>query len=256
MTRIFATSDLHTDYKDNFRWLETLSDTDYRDDALIVAGDISDRLEVIRDTFLLLRAKFRHLLFTPGNHELWVRGAEYDSSEKLRLILKLCDELEVSTTPQCFEDLWVVPLFSWYDGASDPELKGWADFHLCKWPADAAPLAGYFLRMNEPNLKSYNAPVITFSHFIPRADLFPPKQYMRFSWLPHVSLCAALDSQIRKLESRLHVCGHTHTTIDKVIDGVRYVQNPVRYPKERRTESFPVKLIWTAGRSPASHPAA
>src|ERR1043165_7756734 len=107
MTRIFATSDLHTDYKDNFRWLSELSDTDYRDDALIVAGDISDRLEVIRDTLLLLRAKFRHALFTPGNHELWVRGAEYDSIEKLRLILKLCDELEVSTTPQRFEGVWV-----------------------------------------------------------------------------------------------------------------------------------------------------
>jgi hypothetical protein len=244
--RLFATSDLHTDYKDNLRWLETLSDSDYRDDALIVAGDISDRLEVIRDTLLLLRSKFRHVLYTPGNHELWVRGVEYDSIEKLQLILKLCDELEVSTTPQHFEDLWVVPLFSWYDGASDPEMKSWADFHLCKWPAAAAPLADYFLRMNKPNLKSYNAPVITFSHFIPRADLLPPQQYMRFSWLPHVSICAALDGQIRKLESRVHVCGHTHTTIDKVIEGVRYVQNPVRYPKERRTESVPVKLIWNA----------
>ena len=53
--RVFATSDLHTDYKENFRWLAELSDTEYRDDALIVAGDISDRLEVIRETLLLLR---------------------------------------------------------------------------------------------------------------------------------------------------------------------------------------------------------
>jgi len=46
--RLFATSDLHTDYKDNFRWLAGISDRDYRDDALIVAGDISDRLPIIR----------------------------------------------------------------------------------------------------------------------------------------------------------------------------------------------------------------
>ena len=33
--RLFATSDLHTDYVENFRWLKELSDTAYRDDALI-----------------------------------------------------------------------------------------------------------------------------------------------------------------------------------------------------------------------------
>jgi 3',5'-cyclic AMP phosphodiesterase CpdA len=72
--RLFATSDLHSDYKENFNWLTELSDTAYRDDALIVAGDVSDRLDIIRETLLLLRAKFRHVLFTPGNHELWVRN--------------------------------------------------------------------------------------------------------------------------------------------------------------------------------------
>ena len=243
--RVFATSDLHTDYKENFLWLRQLSDTAYRDDALIVAGDISDRLDVIRETLLLLRSKFRHILFTPGNHELWVRGGNADSIAKFQLILQLCSELRVSTTPVRLNDLWIVPLFSWYDGLyDDPEMKAWADFHLCKWPDNAQPLPDYFLRLNEPHLKSYDAPVITFSHFIPRADLLPPKEYLRISWLPHVSICQALDDQIRRLESRVHVCGHTHTTFDRVIDGVRYVQNAVRYPKERRADDVPIKLIW------------
>jgi hypothetical protein len=242
--RVFATSDLHTDYKENFRWLAELSDRAYRDDALIVAGDVSDRLEVIRETLLLLRSKFRHLLFTPGNHELWVRNVEFDSIEKLRQILELCDELGVVTKPLHLDDLWIVPLFSWYDGEYDPEMQAWADFHFCKWPDEAPPLPDYFLRLNEPHLKSYEGHVITFSHFIPRAELLPPKEYMRFSWLPHVSICKALDAQIRRLASRVHVCGHTHTTFDTVIDDVRYVQNAVRYPKERRSESFPIKLIF------------
>jgi hypothetical protein len=144
----------------------------------------------------------------------------------------------------------VVPLFSWYDGVfhSDEEeraaRKSWVDFHVCKWPDDAAPLPDYFLRMNEPHLKTYDAPVVTFSHFIPRSDLFPPKQYLRFSWLESISLCAALDSQIRMLKSRTHVCGHTHTTIDRVIEGVRYIQNAVRYPRERTATSIPIKQIW------------
>ena len=248
--RLFATSDLHTDYRENFRWLAEISDTDYRDDALIVAGDISDRLEIIRATLELLRGKFRHLLFTPGNHELWVRGAEYDSLAKLQHVLALCAELGVRTSPVRFDDFWVVPLFSWYDGVFDPELKSertarqaWADFHFCKWPANIGSLPDYFLRLNEPHLKTYDAPVVTFSHFIPRAELLPPSEYLRINWLGSVSVCAALDNQIRKLESVVHVCGHTHTRVDTVIDGVHYIQNAVRYPKERTGRSAQIKLI-------------
>lgn len=242
--RVFATSDLHTDYKENFRWLEDLSNTAYRADALIVAGDISDRPEIIRETLLLLQSKFRYVIFTPGNHELWVRNAALDSLEKLQQILHLCAEIGVFTKPLQLDDLWIVPLFSWYDGVYDPEMKAWADFHLCKWPDTGQPLPDFFLRLNEPHLKSYKQPVITFSHFIPRAELLPPKEYLRITWLANVSICAALDDQIRQLESRVHVCGHTHTSFDRVIDDVRYVQNAVRYPKERRPESFPIKLIW------------
>jgi len=244
--RLFATSDLHTDYKENFRWLQELSDTEYRDDVLIVAGDVSDRLEITRETLLLLRSKFRQLLFTPGNHELWVRGQDINSIEKFQLILDLCDELEIATKPIHLENLWVVPLFSWYDGVFEPEMRAWADFSFCKWPEDTAPLSDYFLRLNEPHLKSYDAPVISFSHFIPRHDLLPPKEYLRISWLGNVSVCAALDSQIRRLSSNVHICGHTHTFFDRVIDEVRYVQNPIKYPKERRTPSLPIKLIWAS----------
>jgi calcineurin-like phosphoesterase family protein len=243
--RLFATSDLHTDYKENFRWLQEISDSDYRDDALVVAGDISDRLEIIRDTLQLLRSKFRYLLYTPGNHELWVRGVEYDSIDKLQRVLQLCANLNVLTSPVRFDDFWVVPLFSWYDGVFDPARPGWADFHFCKWPDDTSSLPDYFLSLNEPHLKTYDAPVITFSHFLPREDLLPPKEYLRIDWLGSVSVCAALDSQIRQLGSILHVCGHTHTRVDREIDGVRYVQNAVRYPKERNAESAPIKLIRT-----------
>ncbi|HEX5602004.1 MAG TPA: metallophosphoesterase [Pyrinomonadaceae bacterium] len=242
--RVFATSDLHTDYKENFLWLTELSDTAYRDDSLIVAGDVSDRLEIIRETLLLLRSKFRHVLFTPGNHELWIRNSELNSIEKFHQVLKLCDNIGVITTPLRLDDLWIIPLFSWYDGVYDSEMKPWVDFHLCKWPDNIQSLPDYFLSLNEPHLRSYDAQVITFSHFIPRAELLPPPEYMRFSWLPDVSICAALDAQIRQLNSTVHICGHTHTTIDTVIDGVRYIQNAVRYPKERLFESFPVKLIW------------
>ena len=159
------------------------------------------------------------------------------------------------TKPLRLDDLWVVPLFSWYDGVFRTRdgrrridaRQGGPIFTSANGPTDAAPLSDYFLRLNEPHLKTYDAPVITFSHFIPRSDLLPPKEYLRISWLGNVSVCAALDTQIRQLNSSVHICGHTHTTFDRVIDDVRYVQNAVRYPRERRTPSFPIKLITAKG---------
>jgi len=250
--RVFATSDLHTDYKENLLWLQELSDNAYRGDALIVAGDISDRLEVIRETLQLLRARFRHVFFTPGNHELWVRGADINSLEKFQRVIELCDELDIVTRPLRLSDLWIVPLFSWYDSVFAPDMteeeaaarRSWADFHFCKWPAEITSLPAHFLRLNEPHIRTYDAPVITFSHFLPRPDLLPPREYLRIAWLPNVSICAALDNQIRALRSTIHVCGHTHISFDRGIDDVRYVQNAVRYPKERKAGSFPIKMIW------------
>lgn len=252
--RLFAASDLHTDYKENLTWLGTLSDTAYRNDALIVAGDISDRLPIIRETLALLRSKFRYVFFTPGNHELWIRGQskESNSIEKLEHILEVCKTLRVTTTPLKLKDFWVVPLFSWYDGTFPPEMdeereyaeRAWADFHFCKWPEHIKSLPEYFLRLNEPRIKNYDAPVITFSHFLPRADLLPPKEYLKISWLENVSVCEALDAQIRALSARVHVCGHTHTHVNHMIDGVKYIQHALRYPKERYRPRFPIKIIW------------
>ena len=56
----------------------SLSDADYKEDVLIVAGDIADDTEVVRKTLVLLLSKWAHVFFTPGNHELWVRRGEAD----------------------------------------------------------------------------------------------------------------------------------------------------------------------------------
>ena len=37
--RVFAISDLHIDYKENHRWVQRLSNCDFTDDVVIVAGE-------------------------------------------------------------------------------------------------------------------------------------------------------------------------------------------------------------------------
>ena len=59
-----------------------------------------------------------------------------------------------------------------------------------------------------------------------------------------MAVCAPLDEQIRRLGSAVHVFGHSHINRDLRIDGVRYVQHALRYPKERGRQTELVKLVW------------
>ncbi len=43
-----------------------------------------------------------------------------------------------------------------------------------------------------------------------------------------------LESQLRAAGSGVHIFGHTHIPWDETIEGVRYVQNPLAYPHERK----------------------
>jgi predicted phosphodiesterase len=249
--RVFAISDLHTDFRENRLVVEQLPDDIFKEDALIVAGDVADGLEIIEETLARLRSKFRQVCYVPGNHELWVRDGAYDSMEKLRRILETCRRIDVETNPVKLDGLWVVPLFSWYEpefGGNDDrdleELEGWADFYFCKWPAGISDVCRHFLDMNEANIRRYDGPTISFSHFLPRRDLLPSRENLRFKNLPKVSGCARLDEQIRELASLTHVFGHSHIYTDRVIDGVRYVNNALLYPRERTAARFPLKLIW------------
>jgi predicted phosphodiesterase len=248
--RIFAISDLHTDFRENMQLVEGLSDATYQRDVLIAAGDISDKLDTMKATLALLRAKFRDVFYVPGNHELWVRREPQTSVDKFFSVLALCETLAIQTHPAKVDAVWIVPLFSWYepqfdvdDSADQDSLGGWADFYLCKWPTAVGPVCDFFLTMNKPRLLAYDGPVISFSHFLPRRDLLPGVERLRFKGLPKVSGCAGLDRQIRSLKARIHVFGHSHISCDRVIDGIRYVQNPLRYPRERGAAAFPMKAI-------------
>ncbi len=249
--RVFAISDLHTDFKENRLVVEHLPDNTFNEDVLIVAGDIADSLEIIEHTLALLRSKFRQICYVPGNHELWVRDGAYDSIEKLRRVLEMCRRIDVETNPVKIDGLWLVPLLSWYEPEFDSdddrdleELEGWADFYFCKWPADVSDVCQQFLDMNKPNIRRFDGPVISFSHFLPRRDLLPSREYLRFKNLPKVSGSARLEDQIRALKSIVHVFGHSHINTDRVIDGVRYINNALLYPRERTVARFPLKLIW------------
>ncbi len=238
--RVFATSDLHVDYASNAEWVDGLSRSEYIDDVLMVAGDLSDSLSRLARSLDALARRFKKVLFVPGNHELWVHrdkngGTSLDKFEQVCSVARSCG---VMTAPVHLGRVSIVPLFGWYDdsfGVPCEELRGmWADFATCRWPAGWTHVHAttHFCAMNEAWLSVRNDTVISFSHFLPRIDLMPAYIPPKFRVLYPVLGTTRLEQQLRRLMPSIHVYGHSHVNRDRTIDGVRYVNNAFAYPQE------------------------
>lgn len=259
--RVFAISDIHIDFKQNRLWLDQLSDVDYREDALMLAGDVSNHVDRLEATLRLLTHKFARVFFVPGNHDLWVRGDDgMNSEEKFHALLALCEAWHVSMVPEDFGTACIVPLFSWYrkpeEGADslfaqkegeDASLRMWADHQLIRWPSDQSNIADFFLDYNTSRLQQEtDKPILSFSHFLPRRDLIYRTEVEKRLVTPgskdahptfnfsRVAGTSMLDRQIRTLGSVIHVYGHQHHNRHRVVDGVTYISHCLGYHRERQ----------------------
>ena len=262
--RIFAISDIHVDFQENQKWIDALSDFEYKDDVLLLAGDVCHNLDRLKETLLQIRFKFHRIFFVPGNHDLWLRGELFQNSlEKFEAIIGFCKKNDITISPEKIDNIWIVPLFSWYTQpdngddslywpkpGEDESNRMWSDNYFIKWPNGKFPKSAsqYFYEINSALLtENYSGAVISMSHFIPRKEMmfgqYPPildpdriKKYDRspefnFSRVAGSNL---IEEQIRQVGSRLHVYGHQHINRDREIDNVRYVAHCLGYPNERK----------------------
>ena len=152
--RIFAISDLHTDYHTNLSWLQdrcrcsdidndiniaiskSKKDNDNNNtpgpnDILIIAGDISHETSVLKETLDLITTQLQcTIFFVPGNHEAWIDGTDMEeymgitnSLQKLQSVQEMCQHMEhVQVHPHLVgtkynSPVWLVPIQGWYDGS-------------------------------------------------------------------------------------------------------------------------------------------
>lgn len=66
MSRIFAISDIHVDIPENLNFVESWSASDYQQDVLIVAGDVTDNMTLLKSVLQSLTEKFSKVCFVPG----------------------------------------------------------------------------------------------------------------------------------------------------------------------------------------------
>ena len=266
--RIFILSDIHIDFSENAKWVEQISEEDFQQDALILAGDVAHVYELLQETLLNLKAKFKHLFFVPGNHDLWIPDSGWtDSVEKFTSLINWCRSIGIITNPlllgeQDKNSVWVVPLPSWYNDSSqnenslyrekpgeDQQNRMWADNYYIHWPGADRSFAAdaYFAALSEQIISQiYARPIISVSHFLPRqemmfGDSFKPDQekIRKFDRNPkfnfsRVAGSVRIEKQIRKLGSAIHVYGHQHINRDRILDGTRYVAHCLGYPGERK----------------------
>ncbi|NRB38884.1 MAG: metallophosphoesterase family protein [Pseudomonadales bacterium] len=256
--RIFTTSDIHIDFKPNREWMIHLSREDYQQDCLILAGDISDKEEYLQLCFSTLVKVFKHVLFVPGNHDLWVKKTRWNNSlDKFYAINQMAEHAGIQTSPLHLPQVSIIPLYSWYDfsfGPCDEYLQQrWMDFIHCEWgdsfaelnpyQEQAAAINDFFLSLNESRLSVQADKIISFSHFLPRIDVMPhyiPEIHQK---LYPILGTEKLDQQIQKLGSACHIYGHSHVNRDVELDGIRYVNNAFGYPAEQRISRKQLLLI-------------
>ena len=99
------------DFEDNLRWVNSLSNSDFKKDILILAGDVTDDILLFQKVLENLRDRFFQLLYVPGNHDLWIRrDLGMNSLEKLQQIKIIADNAGVSMELVHFDSLSIVPL--------------------------------------------------------------------------------------------------------------------------------------------------
>lgn len=121
---LFAISDLHVGFPENYRLVEGLQ-PDSGDDWLIVAGDTAETFADVEWALRTLRAKFGGVVWVPGNHELWTPmhdPVQLRGERRYWHLVEMCRKLGV-ITPEDPYPVWrgnggpvtIVPLFLLYD---------------------------------------------------------------------------------------------------------------------------------------------
>lgn len=151
-----------------------------------------------------------------------------------------------------------------------PFHHSWTDFSKCIWPEEITKkkltpeilnnfsslaefnnnlnktdiVPHYFSQLNKSTIEEYqqhfrlkgskdNTTVITFSHFVPNSNLYPEKKFLLQPLLSKVVGSKYLQEEIKLISPNLHIFGHTHVPIDLTLDGIRYLQWPLGYKRER-----------------------
>jgi 3',5'-cyclic AMP phosphodiesterase CpdA len=255
--RMLAVSDLHVSFPENREFVADLRPGS-ADDWLLIAGDVGEISTDIEWALGTLSERFRTVVWSPGNHELWTPPADplpLRGERRYRHLVKVCRELGV-LTPEDPYPVWegvggpvvVAPLFLLYDYTFLPPgtaTKGEAlalamrtgtvctdewllhpDPHPSReaWCRSRIDMTVRRLEALDPGL-----PTVLVNHFPLVRDPTRVLSYPAFAQWCGTELTATWHVRYR---ARAVVYGHLHIPRTTWHDGVRFEEVSLGYPRE------------------------
>jgi putative phosphoesterase len=235
--RIAAISDLHIlpDGSDKYL-LDCIRQRveEINPDVFVIAGDISDHLDVLTDSLATLQVAGRTNLYVAGNHDVWFEdtGGPGTLDKYSHRIGEACREtgfIHLPDSPCILGDIAFVGSIGWYDYSfrrldldiplenyEQKEFRGavWYDLFKIDWiytDTEATSLFNQKLEYDLKTLPKHVTQVIYISHHLPFQDLTVYKD--RLPWDFHSAFMGAKSTgKILEEDGRiiLSVSGHSH----------------------------------------------
>jgi 3',5'-cyclic AMP phosphodiesterase CpdA len=254
--KLYAISDLHVGFESNRRLWSGL--TDHPHDWLILGGDLGETDEHLAFALGIATARFQRVLWVPGNHELWTLPDGPDGlrgEARYRRCVALCRDHGV-VTPEDPYFVWpgdgppctLVPLFLLYDYSFRPDHV--ADEDALAWARASGIECADEALLNPdpyPSLPAWcrarcaaararldgipaSHTTILINHFPLRRELARLPAVPRFSIWCGTRLTESWHVDYR---ARVVVSGHLHIRSTRWIDGVRFEEVSLGYPRQR-----------------------
>ncbi|MCW5848830.1 MAG: metallophosphoesterase [Anaerolineae bacterium] len=252
---LYAISDLHLTERVNRQALRDLPY--YPDDWLIVAGDIGSTEAHFHFALAHLTARFKRVVWTPGNHDLWTLPSDpigLRGEAKYQRLVALCREYGVLTPedpyapwPEHNPTCLLAPLFLLYDYSFRPdhvpadEALAWAeaDGVACMdeallYPDPYPSRAAWCAARCQATLRRLRqaaslAPLVLINHYPLRQDLAYLPRIPRFSLWCGTRLTEDWHTRFRALAV---VYGHLHRRGRHLRDGVPHLEVSLGYARD------------------------
>jgi 3',5'-cyclic AMP phosphodiesterase CpdA len=253
---LLATSDLHVSHAGNRAVIEQIRP--YADgDWLIVAGDVADTVGDIEWSLRLLRDRFEKVIWAPGNHELWTTprdDVQLRGVARYEHLVEICRGLGVLTPEDEFpvwmgseDELVIAPLFLLYDYSWRPRGMTLPQA-LAHGRSTGVYCTDEFLLHPDPYPSRQDWAAARYVYTKARLDALPaagrtvlvshwplhraPTQILRWQ---HFAMWCGMEATAdwhQRYRAAVAVYGHLHLPMTLRIDGIRFEEVSLGYPRE------------------------
>jgi len=264
---LLAVSDLHVSYAENRAVVDDLIRPITEDDWLIVAGDIAETVSSVTWGLERLAKRFRKVIWTPGNHELWTHPQDevtLRGEERYQHLVQICRDLGI-VTPEDPYPVWngaggpvvIAPLFLLYDYSFMPAGATTKEEGLALAYQAGVVCTDEFLLHPDPHPSRdawcrerveltrrrlaelpADLPTILVNHFPLERHPTNVLRHPEFAQWCGTDLTATWHQDFR---AKVVVYGHLHIPRTTWLDGTRFEEVSLGYPRERKARpTWPV----------------